>query len=560
MRNSVACAVLAAASLLGAAPQLARQIDLTRYFPSSAAEAASRAKTIGDAEAFARSPAPTTATAWLRWLQTHDELLRRLERHDIYVYLRAEEDDEDTSDAETDDRLGDLEGRINDRLASAARELGADRLARLSATSLLRPYRYFLNASLARGAHLLGPAEQRTAQVVAQPVLDVAAGGYKALRKSAGSVASDRNAYAALLVSIVAARNGVARLRGFSGAPEASYFDKSISPASVDRALAAIRGSVAYARFRHVEGLAPRPAFSPPLLSLDRAIGLILDAEQRMGPQYAGAYAALLDPHDARVEICEGPRCDRTGFSVGFAGAESGVYYSGYNGSVNSARALAHECGHAVHRQFMNRNQPIAAYNQGPTFMFESFAIFNELLFLDHLYATAPDTKQRAYYLDAFLNDATFQIFGSAEETDLESAIYRGVVGGTVRTAGDLESLTTEVLGRYDPVGATAPGADLYWAKDRLFFADPLYDVSYLYAGLLSVRYFADFEANPKAFSTRYVALLRNGFTDTPQALERKFLGIDLANEAALVAGAAAFIEARTATLLQLYSNGTSGR
>ncbi|MBV8151588.1 MAG: hypothetical protein JOY59_08530 [Candidatus Eremiobacteraeota bacterium] len=556
MRKAVSCAVLAA-SVLGAAPPVAYQIDLARYFPSSAAEAASRAKTIEDAERFARSPVPQTATAWGRWLQTHDELLRKLERHDVYVYLRAEEDDQDTADAKADDRLGDLESGIDDRVATAARDLGADRIARLSASPWLRPYRYLLRASLARGAHLLGPSEQRTAQVVAQPVLDAAADGYKALRKSSAPVANDQSAYAALLISIVAARSGVARLRRFPGAPEASYFDKAVSPASVERALAAIRESGAYARFRAVEERAPRPAFSPQPLSLDRAIALILDAEQGMGAEYAGAYAALLDPHNARLEICGVPRCDLTGFSIGFAGTESGVYYAGYSGSVNSARALAHECGHAVHRQFMNLNQPIAAYNRGPTFMFESFAIFNELLFLNHLYATARDIKQRAYYLDSFLDDATFQVFGSAEETDLESAIYRGVDAGTVRTAGDLNALTTGILARYDPVGARAPGAELYWAKDRLFFTDPLYDVSYLYAGLLSLRYFADFEANPKVFSSRYVALLRNGFSDTPQALEKKFLGIDLANEAGLVAGAGAFIDARTAMLSELYSSGS---
>ena len=557
MRKAFACAVLAAATL-GAAPQLARQIDLTRYFPGGAAEAASRAKTTDDAKTFENSSTPQTATAWARWLQWHDALLRQLERHDIYVYLRAEEDDEDTPDAKADDLLGDLESRVNDRVARAARDAGAGRVARLGASSSLRPFRYLLSASLARGEHLLGPSEQRTVQVVAQPVLDAAAGAYKALRKSSGSVATDQNAYAAVLLSIVAARNGVARLRGFQGAPEASYFDKSISPASVERALAAIRAASAYARLRAVEARAPRPVFSPSPLSLDRAIGLILDAEQRMGPQYAGAYAALLDPRNARLEICGSARCDRTGFSVGFAGTESGVYYAGYNGSLNSARALAHECGHAVHRQLMNLNQPVAAYNQGPTFMFESFAIFNELLFLDHLYATARDTKERAYYLESFLNDAAFQIFGSAEETDLESAIYRGVDRGTIRTAGDLNSLTTAILQRYDPTGAQAPGAELYWAKDRLFFTDPLYDVSYLYAGLLSLRYYADFESNPSAFSSRYVALLRNGFTDTPQALEKKFLGIDLANEAGLVAGAVTFIDGRTATLSELYSNGTS--
>jgi hypothetical protein len=201
----------------------------------------------------------------------------------------------------------------------------------------------------------------------------------------------------------------------------------------------------------------------------------------------------------------------------------------------------------------MSLNQPIAAYNLGPSFMFESFAIFNELLFLDHLYRTAATDEQRAYYLNYFLDDATFQIFGSAQETDLESAIYRGVDGGTIRSAADLNALTIKIFGRYDPNAAQDPATPLYWARDRLFFTDPLYDVNYLYAGLLALRYFTDFENEPASFPKRYVALLKNGFSDTPPALEKRFLGIDLSNEAELVTGASAFINARTAVLSKLY-------
>jgi oligoendopeptidase F len=204
----------------------------------------------------------------------------------------------------------------------------------------------------------------------------------------------------------------------------------------------------------------------------------------------------------------------------------------------------------------MSGNQPIAAYNLGPSFMFESFAIFNELLFLDHLYKTAPNDEQRTYYLNYFLKDATFQVFGSAEETELESAIYRGVDDGTIRTAADFNALTTKVFARFDPASAQDPDTALYWARDRLFFTDPLYDVNYLYAGLLALQYFVAFQRDPEPFSKRYVALLKNGFSDTPAALEERFLGIHLSDETGLAANAAALISDRTNLLSKLYSSG----
>jgi oligoendopeptidase F len=547
--------IAAVVLLLGAGSPGQYAIDFGHYFSSPAAEAQTRADVVKAAGAFVASATPQTAQSLLRWFREYDALLEALQRHDVYVYLRAEQDVNDTLDAKADDLLGNLEDRIADRVVAAAAQLGPARIDRLVRVPLLAPYRYLLETSLASSAHRLNAVEARSVELTVTPVLDAAAASYKALRRSPDSIASHQDAYAALLVSIAAARNGVARLRGFPGAADASYFDKSIPPGSVERTLEAVRSSTAYARYRSVAALAPKPGFTPAPLTVADAIPIILAAEQPMGKEYASAYAALLNPDDHRLEICTAVDCDDTGFSVGFAGIDSGVYFGDYHGSIGNARALAHESGHAVHREFMSRNQPIAAYNEGPHFMFESFAIFNELLFLDHLYQTAPNDAQREYYLNYFLDDATFQVFGSAEETELESAIYRGVDDGTIKTAADFNALTTKVFARYDPAADRDPDTPLYWAHDRLFFTDPLYDVNYLYAGLLALQYFAGFERDPQAFSRQYVALLKNGFNDTPSALEKRFLGINLGDEAGLVANASAFLDARTALLSKLYSS-----
>ncbi|HEY2474560.1 MAG TPA: M3 family metallopeptidase [Candidatus Cybelea sp.] len=532
------------------------RIDLSRYFASAATEAGSRAAVMDDAKAFAASPAPGDANQLLRWLQQYDSLLQSLERHDIFVYLRAEENDQDVGDAKADDALGNAEDLISNRVIDVAQQLGRSRILALTDSRELAPYRYLLTSSLAKTVHRLDAGQRRSVEVAVMPVLATAAASYKALRKSNSTIESRQDAYAALLVSIASARNGVARLRGFDGAAQASYFDKSIDPASVERAQRAVRESGAYAHYLSVAAQAPKPTFSPPRLAVADAIAQILAAEQPMGAQYASAYTALLDPRSARLEICAGSRCDDAGFSVGFAGMESGAYYGGYDGTVRTVRALAHESGHAVHREFMSRNQAIAAYNLGPAFMFESFAIFNELLFLNHLYKSAANDAARAYYLGYFLEDAGFQVFGSAQETDLEAAIYRGVDEGTLSTAADLDALTTNVLSHYDPASTTNAATPLYWARDRLYFTDPLYDVNYLFAGLLALAYFTRFEQDSGDFTTRYVALLKNGFNDSPAALERRFLGIDLTDERALVANAASLIEGRTEVLAKLYSSG----
>jgi oligoendopeptidase F len=199
----------------------------------------------------------------------------------------------------------------------------------------------------------------------------------------------------------------------------------------------------------------------------------------------------------------------------------------------------------------MNGNQPRAVYNTGPHFMFESFAIFNELLFLDHLARAAPTAAAKAYYAHKFLDDITFQVYGSARETELEESIYAGVRANTIRTAADLDKLTADVFSRYESF--PEPELRVYWASNRLYFTDPFYDVNYLFAGLLALEYLRLYEQSPKDFATHYVAMLQNGFTDAPERLLQTYLQIDLKDEAELVSHATELIRRRTATLEDFY-------
>jgi oligoendopeptidase F len=203
----------------------------------------------------------------------------------------------------------------------------------------------------------------------------------------------------------------------------------------------------------------------------------------------------------------------------------------------------------------MSEHQPFSSYNEGPHFVFESYAIFNELLLLDHLYKTAPTQAAKAYYLGLFLRDATFQIYGSAKETDLEQSIYAGVRSGHIRTAADLNALTLDVIKQYEPESQLLAEDKAMWSRTRLFYVDPLYSVNYLFAGLLALNYIDQFQRDPQGFSRRYMALLAEGFDDTPQSLLKQHVGIDLNNTARLVDGATGLIEQRTAELAQLYSS-----
>ncbi|HSC47147.1 MAG TPA: M3 family metallopeptidase [Gammaproteobacteria bacterium] len=567
-------------------------LDLGRYYPSAMAEQTERTGLLLRVDAFIKQPASSldTPQAFYGWLSTYDSLSKELRKHNLYVYVRAEEDVDDKGDAVADDTLSAATDRLDDAVREALAALGAERLhGYINADSRLEPFLYFVDSVLTEAAH--DNRDRQAVTELAKPALDSLSSAYQRLRRgavaspSAASLAPvkafaarwnpylhNEDAFAALLLPTVSLHNGVAKLQGFQDAPEAAYSRAGLSKAEVRGALEAIRSSAANARFEsvvaaaaagrlhvpvsslHAWDLDAADAYKPALVEFPDAVPQVLAAEQPMGAEYAGQYSRLFDPAAGRVEWCRTAKCDDSGFSLGYAGMVSSLFYGAYHGSTDNMRAVAHEAGHAVHREFMNENQPLAVYNDGPKFVFESFAIFNEFLFLDHLYGTASNLAARAYYLRQFVDDAAFQIYGSAEETDLEESIYAGVQDGSLRSAADLDALTLKVFSRYTAAPGLQPEMKVYWARNRLYFTDPLYDVNYLYAGLLALEYLRRFETDPRGFSNRYVALLKNGFTDTPQALEKKFLGIDLGDSAGLARDAAEMITRRTVTLESLYA------
>jgi oligoendopeptidase F len=581
------------AALLAPQAKSSYHIDLRGYFPTETAERTQRDNLLADVDTFTMVPPSSlrTSRALLRWLITRESLVKGLHRHDVYVYLRAEADIDDHADAAADAAISDALGRIDAATQREFERLGPAALNRLMAQNTdLAAYRYLIESTLRQAEHASQNGE--AVRLLADPALSSLADSYRSLLRAvqpaprspvsnttarqafeAGWEPYQKNetAFSGLLIPIVQLQDGKARLRGFAGAPEAAYFGAGLTAAEVNGVLVALQRSTPYKRYEiviaaaaarqlhepidklHAWDLDAADSYQPARTDFSDAVSLILAAEQPMGAEYAGQFARLFEPANHRVELCEGDKCDDTGFSFGYAGTTSGLFYGSYRGTTDSIRALAHEAGHAVHREFMNENQPLAAYNSGPHFIFESFAIFNELLLLDRLCQTAPTPAAKAYYLRKFLDDATFQVYGSAREADLEQQIYGGVRNGRVHSAKDLDVLTLKVFSQYLGAPALAPEMSVYWARNRLYFTDPLYDVNYLFAGLLALEYLRQFEADPQNFSQRYVSLLKNGFTDTPQRLEEKFLGIDLDNSERMVSNAATLIEERTTTLERLY-------
>ena len=93
-----------------------------------------------------------------------------------------------------------------------------------------------------------------------------------------------------------------------------------------------------------------------------------------------------------------------SGFSEGRAGSTSMLFYGRYDGTFKDLSVIAHEGGHAVHRQLMTANGVAPSYAEGPHFLFESFAEFNELVLADFMAEHAATPELQRYYRERWMN------------------------------------------------------------------------------------------------------------------------------------------------------------
>ena len=384
------------------------RVDESRLYASAAFEGSERPALLDEVGRFVEAPGPsvTTAGELLAWLTRYEDINRRLFRHENYVYLRAERDRNDKLDAAADDVLVAAMERVDAAARRVLGQIGAPRLSEWAASDAeLARYGYFLKSSAALAEHAASNVE--AIDVLVRPVLASLMSSYTALRAramdtnrvalpdaGAGSKAAgprqtfesawrpylaNEDAFAALLVPIVSVQTGKARLQGYASAPEAAYSKATLSAAQVGRALQALKASNAGGRYievvaeaaagRHMHvgesdvhmwNLESADTGLPAAEEFPSALRKILASEQAMGGEYARSYAQLLDPSNGRVEWCREPGCDDVGFSMGYSGVTSGLFYGDFHGTTNQMRAVAHEAGHAVHRPAVHERSSAA--------------------------------------------------------------------------------------------------------------------------------------------------------------------------------------------------------
>jgi len=374
----------------------------------------------------------------------------------------------------------------------------------------------------------------------------------------------------ATLIDITRQKIALAKLRGFSSAPERTYQRRlQLSESSVKQLLTAMTlhsdvlkayQQIQQKQIKLTAGLNQVHSwdtflpvgFTTKPMPYAHVVPLILNALSPLGEIYGQYFARLLDPANGELDIAGGPNRVTEFTSVGFPGVPESLYMKSYNGSLREVSRLAHEGGHAVHEQLMSDNLSIPSYRNGPSFLYESYAMFNELLLMDALEKQEKTIEGKAYYTKMFLDKLSLEVFTSAEEGAFEQGVYDGVAKGSINNREDIDSLYAGIMNKYDIYFASEPQRRSEWINKRLVFDDPIYNVNYLYAILVSCKLYTMVHETPKGFGVKYTALLKNGFNAPAEDLLKKFMGFGL-DENALLKGTLQMMNDKTVLLKTLY-------
>ncbi len=591
------CAALVMVYLLASAwiqvfAQAAAQPSLTNtahlsptlYFFSASQELTSRNALHARVALLEKKLAASSPASLGRDLAMSEETIIALQRHAAYLRVQTLENTQD-QDAKAagaavsaDEAVLDAAMRSRLRQVPPGQVAGLGRYAHLAALARQdAAHDFSADAERYRGA-VTGPFEQSIADAYDRLIDTV--GSNKgitspdmATRRSA--IALRNQAYdqaapvtATWLANLIEIENRDAAAQGYANTADRKYSSLGLSTTLIDQTLSAVQAEApVYRRYQQV--LAERAArklgissilsaeqdfaYAPsPQISLAEGRQLILDSFQPLGQNYTRRFADLLNPANGRLDLTGGSHRAHTGTSISVYDAPVAFYFSGYDGSLKSVSTIAHESGHAIHRELMNASGIPVYERTGPHYLFEGFAIFNELLLLDHATQVAKTPTEREYALERLLWKLSAELFMSAEETAFERSLYTEASGHPLLDRASIDAIYRKSIAPYEYWPMSDVGNSREWMRKSLLFEDSLYLVNYLYAAIVAVALYERAQTDPN-FAANYETLLRRGFDAPPQKLLLS-MHIQL-DDPALAKAASRLFQKKTEELQKLYQS-----
>jgi oligoendopeptidase F len=226
-----------------------------------------------------------------------------------------------------------------------------------------------------------------------------------------------------------------------------------------------------------------------------------------------------------------------------FCEGHFGFFMDNYQGYLTNVSTLAHEAGHAIHHQVELNHQESLLFGEGPSYMTESFSMFNEWLLRDHLMKNEKDPE----LLKSYENDALYEmayLWELARRAKFEMISYDRVAEGAIQDASGFDRVCLDVGNEYDLFFKNTPELNVHWMRKHHYWSVPTYYINYVVAHVLALTYYQHYLEDPEGFSKNLVAMQAAGFDRPAAQLLKDFLDIDM-NDPAVLEGTFRLIRSR---------------
>ena len=257
--------------------------------------------------------------------------------------------------------------------------------------------------------------------------------------------------------------------------------------------------------------------------SFNQAKDIVSEALEPMGEDYLGILNEGFCGGWIDVYENEGKRSGA--YSWSYAGCHPYVLLN-YQDNLDSVFTLIHEMGHAIHSYYSNASQPYV-YSSYRIFVAEVASICNESLLLHYLIENANDNKEKAYYINNYLEKFRGTLFRQVMFAEFEKITHEMVENGETLTKENLSELYYDLNKKYYGDSIVVDKLiEMEWARIPHFYT-PFYVYQYSTGFAAAIALSAGIISEGEEAVKRYISFLKGGCSMSPIEL-LKIAGVDM--------------------------------
>ncbi len=257
--------------------------------------------------------------------------------------------------------------------------------------------------------------------------------------------------------------------------------------------------------------------------TIEEAQRLVQEALRPLGKEYLDKYKKIIDNH--YIDYCQYHGKRDGGYNISGFDKNSLILMS-FNGDLTSVSTIAHECGHHIHKQFLQEYNKMQ-YSMMYIIVSEVASLTNECLLSNYISKNAKTKEEKLAGLENMISTIVSNLFLAVREGKMEEDMYQEVEKKNTLTQEYLDNLNFMSLKKYygDSIEMDASFKNSWITRGHYYMNFYLYSYAICISVASSVA--SQILSGNKEMLNKYIEFLKVGKDKWPIDAF-KVLGIDL--------------------------------